>query len=561
MLVSDLQKFKKLVHNSVRNMKLLPKWHLALAILPLLSGILASPALAQTRVNVSDLLAQSSEATTTPVNSVSDLKDVSPRDWAYSALRNLTERYKCIETYPNMTFRGNSSMSRYEFAATLSKCLSTLESLSPGDSPLNSDQLDQIKRMVSEFQAELSSLGATVDDLDSQLAAVEEQQFSTTTKLTGEVAFTLADTFGDTDNTNAVFTDKVRLQLVSSFTGKDQLYTRLTTGNIGNSFAAQIGSNEGRYAYDTPGDNNITIDRLHYNFPIGDKLKVYTMARLGGHHFYADTFNPGLEAGGGANGALSRFGERNPIYRLGLGGGTTGVGFKYDLGEIGELSLGYLAPTGSNPADRNALFNGAYSAMGQVVIKPTDDFKFGLTYINGYNPSINIGGGQFGLGGTGTPIANLRPGNLVSSAFGSNGVTSNAFGIQALYDISENVSLRGWFGYTDIDSAKSTNSASAEVLNYAGILAFNNLGKKGNMGYLLVGAEPYVSSAKTVTGTDIDLATANLDSTPLHVELAYKMKVQKGITITPGLIWLGNIGQSDATDDVLIGTVRTTFSF
>lgn len=35
------------------------------------------------------------------ITNVSQLKDVSPQDWAYEALRSLAERYGCIVGYPN----------------------------------------------------------------------------------------------------------------------------------------------------------------------------------------------------------------------------------------------------------------------------------------------------------------------------------------------------------------------------------------------------------------------------------------------------------------------------
>ena len=51
------------------------------------------------------------------VTNVSQLRDVSPGDWAFEALRSLVERYGCIAGYPDGTFRGNRATSRYEFAA------------------------------------------------------------------------------------------------------------------------------------------------------------------------------------------------------------------------------------------------------------------------------------------------------------------------------------------------------------------------------------------------------------------------------------------------------------
>lgn len=41
------------------------------------------------------------------VNSVSQLSDVKPTDWAFQALQSLVERYGCIVGYPDGTYRGN----------------------------------------------------------------------------------------------------------------------------------------------------------------------------------------------------------------------------------------------------------------------------------------------------------------------------------------------------------------------------------------------------------------------------------------------------------------------
>ena len=56
------------------------------------------------------------------VNSISQLRDVSPTDWAYSALQNLVENYDCLEGYPNRTFRGVRTLTRGEFAAGVDGC-------------------------------------------------------------------------------------------------------------------------------------------------------------------------------------------------------------------------------------------------------------------------------------------------------------------------------------------------------------------------------------------------------------------------------------------------------
>ena len=265
------------------------------------------------------------------VTSVSQLSDVQPTDWAFAALQSLVERYGCIAGYPNGTYRGNRALTRYEFAAGLNACLDRVNELIATATAdiVTREDLATLQRLQEEFAAELATLRGRVDALEARTAELEVNQFSTTTKLKGEAVFTLAGAEGDDVDAEIVFNERIRLQLVTSFTGKDKLFTRLTTGSIGNSFADEIGTNEGRFAFDGPGTNDVVLDRLHYVFPVGEKLKVTAMASLGAHHFYADVFNSGLNTGGGGTGAMSRFAERNPIYRLGIARSTTGVGFSY----------------------------------------------------------------------------------------------------------------------------------------------------------------------------------------------------------------------------------------
>ncbi|MBV5260548.1 hypothetical protein FLX56_19230 [Synechococcus moorigangaii CMS01] len=501
------------------------------------------------------LLAQinqyNNDASVAQVNSISQLSDVAPSDWAFDALRSLVERYNCIVGYPDGTFRGTRPLSRYEFAAGLNACLQQIERLiNENQSGVTAEDLAALQRLVNEFEAELATLGARVDDLEGRVDFLEDHQFSTTTKLIGEVSFNISDAFGEDVDAQTVFQDKVRLTLVTSFTGRDQLYTRLSAGNADNSFIDEYGitplTQEGRFAYDGETGNDITIDRLHYVFPLGNKTTVTAMASLGGHHFYADTFNTGLEAGGGSNGALSRFGERNPIYRLGLGVPSTGIGIRHNFNNVFQLSAGYLAKNGSDPADGNGLFDGSYSAMAQLVVKPSDKFRFGVNYLRGYDTAAS----SFLYGGTGTGFAN-RLNNVPTPG----GIESNSFGFQTQWDVSDRVSFRGWVGYTDANVVEA--DTEADIWTWAGILAFPDLGKPGNMGAIIVGSEPYATNI-TENGRTRQGFT---DDMPLHIEGLYKYQLTKNISITPGVIWLVNPNQNDDNSDIVIGTIRTTFTF
>ncbi|MEL6440974.1 MAG: iron uptake porin [Cyanobacteria bacterium J06621_8] len=504
------------------------------------------------------------------VVNVNQLRDVSPTDWAFEALRSLVERYGCIAGFPNQTYRGDQPLTRYEFAAGLNSCLNQIERLIAANAGPSEEDLALIERMTQEFEAELASIGGRVDELESRAAVLEDNQFSTTTKLVGEVTFNLAQAFGSEqalgleDNpdleSEVTFADRVRLQLVSSFTGKDKLFTRLTAGNNGNSFQDETGTREGRFAFDGFGGNDVTIDRLHYVFPAFDgKLKVTTMASLGAHHFYANTFNAGLEAGGGANGALTRFAERNPIYRQGIAGSTAGIGASFRFNDFLAVTGGYIAPTASNPSDAAGLFDGSFSALGQVEINPFDALDIGFTYVRGYDNEQVSGSprGSFLWGATGTNLANFED-DAGNTLVAGSPVTTNSFGVNFKLDITQTISLRGWGAFTDANIITEGDDGDGEIWNYAAAFVISDLVKEGSLAALIIGAEPYLTSLD-LDGDGDDEAISN--DVPIHFEAFYKYQLNDNISLTPGVVWLPTPNQNDDNSDVVIGAFRTTFSF
>ena len=485
------------------------------------------------------------------VTSVSQLRDVSPGDWAFEALRNLVERYGCIAGYPDATFRGNQPMTRYEFAAGLNACLQQIERLIiPSGRGIDDTDLEQLNRLVQEFQAELATLATRVDNLEARTDLLEENQFSTTTKLEGEAILALTDVWGNNDRNQPVLGNRVRLVLNTSFTGKDKLITRLAAGNLS---AFDLDANGEVNAETTqtfnlsPGDNNnVAIDWAAYYLPIG-RSQVYIAAAGGIHSDYAVTNNPYFEDYDGGNGALSTFASESPIFRI---GGGAGAAFSYRFGkevsflEGSSINAGYLAgPDASDPGDGNGLFNGEYSALGQVNLNLGDRVGLGLTYVHGYHSAGNdIFDSGAGEGGrvVGTRLAN-NPGLLL----GDVPTVSNSYGIEAAWRISDRISLSGYGAYT---SVISIGKGSDDVWTYGGGLAFPDLGKQGSVLGVFGGVQPYLGSVQ---------------KNPIHVEAFYKYKLSDNISLTPGIIWLNNPGGGALVDnkDAFIGTLRTTFTF
>ncbi len=133
------------------------------------------------------------------VNSVSQLSDVKPTDWAFQALQSLVERYGCIVGYPDGTYRGNRALTRYEFAAGLNSCLDRVsELIAAGTTNLiTAEDLAIVQKLQAEFGTELSVLRGRVDTLDARTAELEAHQFSTTTKLNAEIIVVVTDTSGN----------------------------------------------------------------------------------------------------------------------------------------------------------------------------------------------------------------------------------------------------------------------------------------------------------------------------------------------------------------------------
>lgn len=343
------------------------------------------------------------------VTNVSQLRDVSPGDWAFEALRSLVERYGCIAGYPDGTYRGNRSLTRYEFAAGLIACSQQIERLvsSRGEESVRREDLVTLQQLIGEFAPELAVLRGRVDGLEARTTELELTQFSTTTKLEGEAIFGVAgiaagdDIFGESADNVWIFGSRARLNLETSFTGRDLLRTRLQAVGL-ETFTPRTQTFEGNLAFaGEDANNNVEIDELLYSFPISSSTQVVLMANGGDADDFASTVN--FLDGDGGFGALTRFGTRNPIYYLVEG---SGIGIRQQLGKTFELSLGYLAGDAGNPASGGGLFNGPYGAMAQLVYKPSDRFQIGLTYINSYNRETL----------TGSPLAN--PQSLIRTLAG-----------------------------------------------------------------------------------------------------------------------------------------------
>lgn len=525
------------------------------------------------------------------ITSVTQLSDVQPTDWAYQALQSLVERYGCIVGYPDQTYRGQRALTRFEFAAGVNACLDRINELiaaSTADAVPKED-LATLQRLQEEFAAELAQLRGRVDVLEARVSELEANQFSTTTKLSGNAIFAVADVFGEDDSNQTVFQHRENISLSTSFTGRDLLLISLFAGN------APVGSlrSDDPYTgtFDLPGieisgtvgDVNRTIigttaegtlsstfgatteDTLQaltlaYNFPVGERLNIALAHSLSPFQLYAPTLNPYLSDFESGTGAISIFGENNPIYAL--SGGGTGVILNYSLADSLTLTAGYLADglAVGNPTPGNGLFNGGYGVLGQLTWRVTNNFSIAGVYTNDYAPSGRFGFNYNGIGVTGTAVANTLAGqDLLGtrilgqqiSGIDQSPVITNGYGVQFNWQPSSRFSISGWFSTF---YPRLIGEGDGNILTYALTFALPDLGQRGNLLGLVVGAEPYL----TEMGGDPQEFDVDV---PLHIEAFYRHRLNDNIFITPGVIWLTAPNQSNDNPDAIIATLRTTFLF
>jgi hypothetical protein len=523
----------------------------------LLSSVLVAGIGLQTKVSANEtqvpgtltpLVADVDRQSEGQVTSVSQLSDVQPTDWAFQALQSLVERYGCIAGYPNGTFRGNRAATRYELAAALNACLDQIS-----DKFATKEDLATVKALQEEFKAELSTLKGRVDSLEATTATLEAQQFSTTTKLKGEAIFQASQVFDggtnavDGNDTRFTFGNRVRLNFDTSFTGKDQLRVRLQARNIAPNSVAS-GTSMTRFAVDgSVGDNNtFTLDDLFYKFPVGKKAKVTIFANSADFYSQVNTFNPYLASDG--TGSISRFGRFNPIYRLSETANSAGFVFNYKFTDKIGASLGYIsaAPTNS-VGPTGGFFGGSYTALAQLEVQPTKSFGFGVAYAHTFQENTLVSLSS----GTGSGFSSNPFGGSTDDA-----TSADSVGLQFTWKVLPQFNISGWAGYTRADYQGQDpvfNNRKADIINWSAQFAFPDLFKKGNLGAIIVGQQPYVFNQNFVAAGD--------PNSNFHIEGLYRFQVNDYISVTPGVIVIVNSNNDKNNKTDFAPVIRTTFTF
>jgi hypothetical protein len=528
------------------------------------------------------------------ITDVNQLRDVQPTDWAYEALRGLVERYGCIAGYPNGTFRGNRAITRYEFAAGLYSCLTQIERLigQPGTETVDKTALATLQRLTAEFAAELATLNTQVDNLEARLGTVEENQFSTTTKLNGLVFFNFTGAFADgdvvaegasafgggrdaitglptqrtiTEDPNITFSDYLWLTFSTSFSGQDNLVVQLAAGNgdspanqfvsagldntFGVPFTDQRGAPGGAAA-----NNNVILREALYQFPVTDNLRAVVGARINWYRYFDGNpytfFLRGASSYNSSGSTLLNAIDRGSGAVL-LWNVSDNTSFKAAyLGENTEFLPSGVFNTSSNP--NKGIFNPTNTTTVQLELQPFDAATFRFIY---NRSNIDAVGGSVG-GAVSEPIY-----GFVDDGFGGaiEDPSADTFAFNFDWRLTSNLALFGRYSYgtTDIDPVTAgVSGGEVNAQSYQLGLAFPDLGKEGNLGTL-----SFLVPYDILDGEEFFVSGAGDGGTQYEIEATYYYPINRNLALVPAFYFIANPNNFEDNPNIYVGNLRMQFSF
>ena len=478
------------------------------------------------------------------VTNINQLRDVNPGDWAYEALRSLVERYGCIAGFPQGTYQGERAMTRYEFAAGLNSCLNQIERLIATSETVGEEEFDTLQRLTQEFEAELATIDTRVDNLEERTTFLEDNQFSTTTKLTGQVLFGLSagsiidgdriiDSTGalvTDDDPNAILLYRASLDLDTSFFGTDNLKIRLDTGS--NGFDDDIAhflepnfSSNLDYTDSPPEDEEIGIGRLYYDFKPYKDLRV----SLGSVIVPTDY----IDTNSYANLSFRDFSTEALVFNtilFPIEGNSSGAFAEWNpRGGPFRVRALYAAADAANPGNEG-IVRGLNSFP--LLLYPEKDGDRGL-FGDFYQGVVEL---EYALD-TFAVRLQYTGGEVFDSHY-------DVFGANVEWAILPQLAVFGRYGYGSYDDT-----------------AFGDI----NPNYWMAGiASPDLFVPGAIAGIAAGqpfIADELGDSTQTNFEVFYNYPLNDNIRITPLIQIITNASNQEDNDTIIVGTLRAVFSF
>ena len=153
-----------------------------------------------------------------------------------------------------------------------------------------SSRLDS-KTFINEVSEDIAILKGRVDGLEAQQNEYEAGAFSETTSMDGKAVFGIgAVDYSEASNTSSEATQSwytYTMNLNTSFTGDDNLYVRIKTGNhtdwtVSKTYGSYLVSGNGN-------GGTLKVDKIWYQFPVGDNNTVWVGPRIENYYMHGTT--------------------------------------------------------------------------------------------------------------------------------------------------------------------------------------------------------------------------------------------------------------------------------
>ena len=165
--------------------------------------------------------------------------DVSPSDWAYQAVSDLSDR-GLIDGYPDGSFGGQRNITRFEVAQIVARLMAKEDQMHAEDRAI-------VDRLASEYGAELENLGVRVNNLEKKIGNV---------RWTGDARLLFGHQNVDADGASKNnYLGRIRLEAHADVNDTTYVHGRLLA-------EADLGDSDEK-------GGDVSMDRLHVHHQFG----------------------------------------------------------------------------------------------------------------------------------------------------------------------------------------------------------------------------------------------------------------------------------------------------
>ena len=382
---------------------------------------------------------------------------------------------------------------------------------------------------VNEVNEELATIKGRVDGLEARQNNFEAGSFSDTTTLDGKAIFTLGAVDYSlasetaTEATQAKYTYQMNLN--TSFTGDDNLYVRIKSGNHTD---WSVTKTYGTYLKSGNGNKDVLkVDKIWYEFPVGDNNTVWVGPKIENYYMHGTT--PSIYQPVTKQFTLGGNGEA-------YGASTdTGAGWAYkaDNGFAISSNIGTKSNTSQEVSE-------VYYNTGLL----TNETKTSWASQIGYTkPNYSV-----------SALLNVKSNGWSDTYYHASGHAGDA----ASGSNFTSIGLRGWWRPEATGTATPSISLGFDTTEYDTASS-----AKSNSSAWFAGLNwQDMFQADDKIGLAFGQPTTNESSTtdPFAYELYYAFKANDSVTITPA-VFGGTDRSGAAGSDVFGAVLETTFKF